>query len=159
MTRHSNYDPTIHSITLLEATEIAGGASGKAGGLLAKWATPKCLAPLSFKAHAELANEHSGHKTWGYRSVYCAEVELQARNLTKEGNDTTLGSENNSDSQKTCYPSNLDWLVSDSVKSYDEVGNTENSAQVNPYMFTISVAKLAEEKGVKIVIGTATAIN
>ena len=49
LTRHAYYDPKIHSIVILEASKIAGGSSGKAGGLLAEWATPKCLAPLSFK--------------------------------------------------------------------------------------------------------------
>lgn len=35
LTRHPSYDRTRHRITLLEASKIAGGASGKAGGLLA----------------------------------------------------------------------------------------------------------------------------
>jgi hypothetical protein len=37
LTRHPKYDPVKHTITLLEATKIAGGASGKAGGLLGLW--------------------------------------------------------------------------------------------------------------------------
>ncbi|KAK2829850.1 putative oxidoreductase tda3, partial [Arthroderma sp. PD_2] len=41
LTRHPSYDPSKHRITVLEASEIAGGASGKAGGLLALWAFPK----------------------------------------------------------------------------------------------------------------------
>lgn len=62
LTRHAYYNPKIHSIVILEASDIAGESSGKAGGLLAEWATPKCLAPLSFKTHAELAKEHGGDK-------------------------------------------------------------------------------------------------
>lgn len=42
-------------IVLLEANLKLGGSLGKAGNLLAKWATPECLAPLSFRAHAEMA--------------------------------------------------------------------------------------------------------
>lgn len=59
---------------------------GKRGGLLAKWAAPECLAPLSFTAHAELAEKHGGGKRWGYRNINCAEIELQAQDLdaTKE---------------------------------------------------------------------------
>ncbi|KAI6913647.1 hypothetical protein KC318_g8071 [Hortaea werneckii] len=67
LTRHPSYDPSLHSITLLEATGIAGGSSGKAGGLVAEWATPSCLAPLSFKKHAELAETHGGDRLWGHR--------------------------------------------------------------------------------------------
>lgn len=37
ITRHPRYDPSKHSVTLIEASKIAGGASGKAGGLLALW--------------------------------------------------------------------------------------------------------------------------
>ena len=37
LTRHPSYNPAKHKITLLEASKIAGGASGKAGGLLALW--------------------------------------------------------------------------------------------------------------------------
>ena len=39
LTRHPRYDPSKHRITILEASKIAGGASGKAGGLLALWGT------------------------------------------------------------------------------------------------------------------------
>jgi len=31
LTRHPSFDPARHTITLLEASKIAGGASGKAG--------------------------------------------------------------------------------------------------------------------------------
>ena len=41
LTRHPLYDPLKHKITLLEASKIAGGASGKAGGLLALWGNLK----------------------------------------------------------------------------------------------------------------------
>ena len=57
----------MHSVTILEASGLAGGSSGNAGGLIADWATPKCLAPLIFKTHNELAQEHGGNQRWGYR--------------------------------------------------------------------------------------------
>ena len=79
LTRHRLYNSKIHSVVILEATKIAGGSSGKAGGLLAESATPKCLAPLSFKTHLELAKKHGGDKIWGHRSVYYADVALQAQ--------------------------------------------------------------------------------
>ena len=136
----------------MEATEIAGGSSGKAGGLLADWATPKCLAPLSFKTHAALARKHGGDKIWGYRNVHCAEVELQAQEVDHKG-----GLANGAEFAD--FPSDLDWLLPSSLKSYEELGTPNNCGQVNPYMFTKILAELAEEEGAKIIIGSATAID
>ncbi|KIW70842.1 hypothetical protein PV04_03079 [Phialophora macrospora] len=82
LTRHPKYNPELHSIHLLEATGIASGASGKAGGLLALWAYPQALVPLSFKLHADLATEHDGARRWGYRGVGVGQIELKARPLT-----------------------------------------------------------------------------
>ena len=152
LTRHAFYDPKIHSIIILEATEIAGGSSGKAGGLFADWATPKCLAPLSFKTHAALAKKHGGNTIWGYRNVHCAEVKLQAQELDHKGGPTN-------GAESTKFPSELDWLFPGSLKSYEKLGTLSNCGQVNPYMFTKTLAELAEEKGAKIIIGSATAIE
>src|SRR5689334_4287322 len=74
LTRHPSFDPALHSITLLEASSIAAGASGKAGGLLGLWAYPQCLVPLSYRLHRELATEHGGAERWGYRRVGCGRV-------------------------------------------------------------------------------------
>ena len=158
LTRHAYYNPDIHSIIVLEASSIAGGSSGKAGGLLADWATPECLAPLSFKTHGVLAKEHGGDKIWGYRSVFCADVELQAQqfnnNFDIERSETSEGS-----SQDSEIPAALNWLLPGSVKSYNEIGSPDNSGQVNPYMFTKTLAELAEKKGVKVIFGSAFAIG
>jgi glycine/D-amino acid oxidase-like deaminating enzyme len=37
LSHHEKFNKETDTITLLEATKIAGGASGKAGGLLALW--------------------------------------------------------------------------------------------------------------------------
>ncbi|KAF9637938.1 BRCT domain-containing protein [Lasiodiplodia theobromae] len=151
LTRHPHFNPKIHSVVILEASEIAGGASGKAGGLVADWATPQCLAPLSFKLHGELAEKHGGHQRWGYRRVYCAEVDLQAQEHTANKPPPSEDSPN--------YPPELDWLQPASVKSYTEIGTPRNSAQVHPYLYTTSIARLAEEAGAIIRLGRATAVN
>ena len=83
LTRHPRYDPSVHTIHLIEATSIASGASGKAGGLLALWAYPACLVPLSFKLHADLATEHDGAERWGYRGVGVGQIELVGRKITE----------------------------------------------------------------------------
>ena len=56
-------------ITILEASKAgaAQGASGKAGGLVAKWAYPSALTAVSFKEHVALAEEFDGAKRWGWR--------------------------------------------------------------------------------------------
>ena len=82
LTRHPKYNPKLHSIYLVEATALANGASGKAGGLLALWAYPQSIVPLSFKLHAELAKEHGGESRWGYRGVGVGQIELKGRQLT-----------------------------------------------------------------------------
>ena len=56
ISHHEKFDKERDSITLLEATKIAGGASGKAGGLLALWAYPNCIVPLSYRLHKEVSN-------------------------------------------------------------------------------------------------------
>src|SRR6202000_3041932 len=89
LTRHPKYNPNLHKIHLLEATGIASGASGKAGGLLALWAYPKAIVPLSFKLHAELAKEHGGEARWGYRGVGVGQIDLKGRQLT--GEERVLG--------------------------------------------------------------------
>ncbi|KAL8867713.1 MAG: hypothetical protein Q9174_005480 [Haloplaca sp. 1 TL-2023] len=159
LTRHSLYNPKIHSVIILEASQIAGGSSGKAGGLLAEWATPKCLAPLSFKTHGELAKEHGGDKIWGYRSVYCADVTLQAQDLDNVASMVNEVKEEHKESSTSEVPLDLDWLLPGSIKSYTKVGNPHNSGQVNPSAFTETLAHLAKEKGAEVIIGTATAIN
>ncbi|KAK5663101.1 hypothetical protein OQA88_6517 [Cercophora sp. LCS_1] len=74
LTRHPTFNPDLHRVTLLEATDIASGASGKAGGLLGLWAYPACLVPLSYSLHEKLAEEHSGAERWGYRRLGCGTI-------------------------------------------------------------------------------------
>jgi hypothetical protein len=69
LTHHPQFDPSVHSITVIEAAKLANGASGKAGGLLAAWAYPKNLAELSFDLHDQLAQDHNGAELWGYRRI------------------------------------------------------------------------------------------
>ena len=56
-------------------------------------------------------------------------------------------------------PDDLDWVDTDSMISYDAMGDPTTTAQVHPYQFTTSIARLAEEKGVSIRFGSATSIN
>jgi glycine/D-amino acid oxidase-like deaminating enzyme len=186
LTRHPKYKPDIHSIHLIEGTSIAAGASGKAGGLLALWAYPSCLVPLSFKLHAELAKEHDGASLWGYRRLGCGELSARGRMVKAKPSDSeevkgtteeTAGlhstggeidgnvslqkrtQESLKNLRRAGLPEDLDWFADECVQAYDAMGTPENTAQVHPYQFTTSMAKLAKEKGVKITIGTVTEIK
>lgn len=170
LTRHPSYDPSRHKITLIEATEIAGGASGKAGGLLAQWAYPSSIVPLSFKLHAELAAEHGGKDRWGYREVGCGQVVGHGRPLSdkkaagggESGSSVSLQKRSSGAMSKlkaAGLPSDLDWLAPELIKGYDSMSDPGETAQVHPYQFTTSMAKLAEEKGAKITLGSVRKID
>lgn len=169
LTRHPSYDPSRHNITILEATEIAGGASGKAGGLVALWAYPSNIVPLSYKLHAELAKEHNGEQRWGYRQVNCGQLVAKGRVISEKqkegGKDASSVSLQKRDAaavgklRAAGIPSDLDWVVPDGLRAYESMSGPGETAQVHPYLFTTSIAKLAEEKGAKIVLGKATDIG
>ncbi|KAL2871348.1 FAD dependent oxidoreductase-domain-containing protein [Aspergillus lucknowensis] len=169
LTRHPFFDPSRHSITLIEASDIAGGASGKAGGLLALWAYPSSIVPLSYKLHAELAKEHNGKDRWGYREVGCAQLVAQGRQLNGK-NDAGDGAGGSVSLQKRSaaaisklktakMPQELDWIEPDLVRSYESMSDPGETAQVHPFLFTTAIAKLAEEKGAKITLGSVTGID
>ncbi|KAM3555482.1 hypothetical protein ARSEF4850_005965 [Beauveria asiatica] len=174
LTRHPKFNPAVHRITILEAgSAIATGASGKAGGLLALWAYPSCLVPLSYRLHAELAAEHNGPARWGYRKVKCGTVEASVpeskiaamRARRREATPGTQGGEEGKTWQKlpkqdataqellkeAPLPKELDWVDDDVVLDWAEMarGGAADTAQVHPYHFTVSMAGLAEAAGVK----------
>jgi glycine/D-amino acid oxidase-like deaminating enzyme len=188
LTRHPSYDPAKHTITLIEAVGIASGASGKAGGLLALWAYPSSIVPLSFKLHRELAEEHGGEKRWGYRVVGCGSIELNGRNVEADarvlrrdvggqngdvkgvhhediaGGDAAVSLQKRSKEshqrlRKVGLPDELDWVAEECVEGYESMGGDGETAQVHPYQFTTSMAELAQEKGLKVILGSVTGIE
>lgn len=170
LTRHPLYNREKHRIVVIEATRVAGGASGKAGGLLAVWAYPNNIVPLSFKLHQDLALEHGGEEKWGYRRVLCGNLEAQGRKrsdleglgptpglpLGKRAGDTKKGGKAWSG---TGLPKDLDWILPDLVRGYEKMGGSRETAQVHPYHFTMALMRLAEEAGAELVIGSVTDIN
>jgi glycine/D-amino acid oxidase-like deaminating enzyme len=173
LTRHPSFDPNYHLITLLEATRIAGGASGKAGGLLAQWAYPASIVALSFDLHQELAEAHDGVQQWGYRRVQCGKLTAKDENLltgkngvswTQFSSWASLGKrkyqkKNSKNVPISDLPNDLDWFNVDCVESYEDISTTSDTAQVNPYQFTTTMARLAEEAGVKVIIGSVDKIG
>lgn len=167
LTRHPAFNPSLHTITILEATSIASGASGKAGGLLALWAYPACIVPLSYKLHAELAQEHNGAQRWGYRVLHCGSIDAKGKKLDAgDGSEVVEGGEQWKKLPKTKYkgiedevPKELDWFDSDSIRTYSKMGDPTTTAQVHPFLFTNSMADLAREKGAKVIFGSVTNIE
>ncbi|KAL8965276.1 MAG: hypothetical protein Q9183_003936 [Haloplaca sp. 2 TL-2023] len=171
LTRYPSYDPSKHKITLLEASKIAGGASGKAGGLLALWAYPSNIVPLSYRLHAQLAQEHDGENRWGYRRIHCGQLSARGRlDQTKgtlkgqpaKGESVSLNKRDGKALGKVTaagLPKDLNWFAAESVQSYSEMGDPDTTAQVHPYHFTTAMAELAKEKGVEITLGSVTNIE
>ncbi|KAL6849327.1 hypothetical protein ACO1O0_008866 [Amphichorda felina] len=165
LTRHPKFNPALHTITLLEAApSIATGASGKAGGLLALWAYPSCLVPLSYRLHAELAAEHNGAQKWGYRRLKCGSIEAtvsskKLEQLQKPNEEGKAWEKlpKQDDAAKDLLetgslPGDLDWVDRDVVNGYAEMGapgKTETS-QVHPYHFTTAIGELARNAGVDV---------
>ncbi|VUC24264.1 unnamed protein product [Clonostachys rosea] len=165
LTRHPKYNPALHTITLLEAAPaIATGASGKAGGLLALWAYPSCLVPLSYKLHAELAAEHDGIKRWGYRKLGCGSIEVtvsktrleQLQQANEEGRAWEKLPKQDAAAkdllEESNFPSDFDYVDREIVESWAEMGSpgATETAQVHPHHFTTSIAELARGAGVQI---------
>lgn len=149
-------------MTLLEASQLAGGSSGKAGGLVASWADPQCIAPLSHSLHNQLAEEHDGERRWGYRKVRCADVDAMGDavgHVRIEQDGSQFHPHSTSTPKLTDLPPELNWILPGSITSYTELGTPENTTQVHPYLFTTSIASLAQQRGVKIILGSVKNIN
>ncbi|ODV89799.1 hypothetical protein CANCADRAFT_27609, partial [Tortispora caseinolytica NRRL Y-17796] len=138
LTRHPKYSPDKYKITVIEATRPAGGASGKAGGLLATWAFPQQIVPLSFKLHEELAAEYNGEEEWGYRHVNTVSITGDFRSDSKSCSD---------------IPADLDWIRPELVESVSPIGGENSTAQVHPLKFTLFMLRRAQEAGVELIIG------
>jgi glycine/D-amino acid oxidase-like deaminating enzyme len=124
-------------VVVVERTEVAAAASGKAGGFLAlDWCagTPlDALARRSFALHATLANEVAGD--WGYRrmNAYGGVV----------GSDDT--------------PSALNWLCN-GVAIAHRLGTPETTAIVHPRKFTAAMMAAAVAQGAELRLGCVTGI-
>ncbi|SCV67300.1 BQ2448_5946 [Microbotryum intermedium] len=144
------------SVTILEGSGIAAGASGKAGGLLAlDWhgASTSSLASLSYKLHRELAEKYSGDTTWGYRTLDTLSV---SADLTR----TQKRRQNGSSSDLTEEKGFFGWLNKDALGETSVLGTKESTAQVHPRLFTQRIAEIAQqERGFRIVYGTATSLE
>ncbi|KIJ64785.1 hypothetical protein HYDPIDRAFT_111385 [Hydnomerulius pinastri MD-312] len=181
LTRHKSYSPSTTKITVLEASAhgVAQGASGKAGGLVAKWAYPREIVDISFPEHVKLAEEHNGTARWGWRTVKCGSWEGIGEDLSREigtgvgkggkrkslektlGLDPEPGLSSGSMSRgghaTRVHPHDLNWVKEHLTESYEPMPGA--TAQVHPYLFTTSMMELSTEKGATLLQGSATSIE
>lgn len=167
---HPKYDPEQYHITIIESKRVAGGASGKAGGLLALWAFPQQLVPLSFNLHQELSNKYNGEQEWNYRRLTTVSLEgdLVDSDLIPEktykmatqsqpeepSHDSDSSSSIEKPPKKTSrlsktkknnLPDDLNWISNDLITKCANLGGTDTTAQVHPYKFTTFILKKAIE--------------
>ncbi|KAJ7507356.1 FAD dependent oxidoreductase [Mycena galericulata] len=172
LTRHPAFLQSRVAVTLIEVSAhgAAQGASGKAGGLVAKWAYPKELVNVSFNEHVKLAEEHNGKERWGWRYVSTGSWEGRGEQLspTRTGTgqekslEKTLGLEDGrkggTDRKLKGLPDDLDWVKESLTQSYSPMAPDGATAQVHPHLFTTSMLELAKEKGVTFKTGAVTSI-
>lgn len=129
-------------VTVVERTEVAAAASGKAGGFLAlDWCagTPlDTLARRSFQLHAGLQDETGAN--WGYRRM-------------NAHGGVVLGGR----SARRGVPAELAWL-SDGIVITSRLGTPENTAIVPPRTFTSAMMEAAQELGATLHVGEVTGL-
>jgi glycine/D-amino acid oxidase-like deaminating enzyme len=122
------------NVIVVEGTEVAAAASGKAGGFLAlDWCAGSpldALARRSFELHAALPGEIAGD--WGYRrmTAYSGFV-VPERDARRH------------------LPAKLDWLSS-GVVIESRLGTTETTAIVHPRAFTAAMMTAAHRHGAEL---------
>ncbi|KAG5651471.1 hypothetical protein H0H81_008529 [Sphagnurus paluster] len=181
ITRHPSFDSSTTKVTILEASAhgAAQGASGKAGGLVARWAYPQSLVDVSFEEHVRLAELHGGAERWGWRYVNCGSWEGRAEAVPESSSreageeheylnrrkslEKTLGLEGGKPLKKpqnktSKLPDDLNWMEEDLTDAYSLMAPPVDTAQVHPYQFTTSMLSLAQERGASFVRGHATRI-
>ncbi|EIN14562.1 FAD dependent oxidoreductase [Punctularia strigosozonata HHB-11173 SS5] len=174
ITRHPRFSSNTR-IIILEASKVgaAQGASGKAGGLVARWAYPKELVNVSFPEHVRLAEEHGGEHRWGWRFVKVGNWEGHGERINRTEPDasgrlgkwTSLEKEHGLDGgrrghhQGAALPKDLNWVKPELTESYSSMAPDGHTAQVHPYLFTTSMLELAKEKGADLILGQAKSIE
>src|SRR5688572_5544109 len=127
-------------VTVVERTEVACAASGKAGGFLAlDWCAGSALDALarrSFALHAELAaklgNDWAHRGTTAYGGFMAADGAVRA-------------------------PPVLGWLSAGTVITH-RLGTPDTTASVNPGKFTRAMMRAAQQHGAQVRPGRVTGL-
>jgi glycine/D-amino acid oxidase-like deaminating enzyme len=134
------------AVTVIERWRVAGAASGKSGGFLARdWCRGTPVAPLaerSFDLHAAWA--HDLGDRYGYRRVDTFAVTLSDRPADWRKHAPTQGV--------------AGWLAAD-ISERSPIGNRHTTAQIDPEAFTKALIEAASSQGASLTIGTVTGIR
>ena len=129
-------------VIVVERTEVACAASGKAGGFLAlDWCAGSpldSLARRSFALHAELAGELD--TDWAYRR-------MNAYSGVVVGDRDT----------RRHTPAGLDWLAAGTLITH-RLGSPDTTASVNPRKLTTAIMRAAQEHGAQVRAGQVTGL-
>ncbi|WFU14935.1 FAD-dependent oxidoreductase [Bradyrhizobium sp. CB3481] len=129
-------------VVVVERTEVAAAASGKAGGFLAlNWCagTPiGALARRSFQFHAALPREIAGDWAYQRMAAYSGFV-VPERDARRHA------------------PAKLDWL-SEEVLIAHRLGTPETTAIVHPRKFTSAIMSAAQSHGAELRLGQVTGL-
>lgn len=130
------------AVTLIEKSEVACAASGKAGGFLAlDWCDGgplEQLARASFNLHRSLSDELDGSQSYGYRP-------LNTLSLTVTESQAPVA---------TSGGASLPSWIDGPARGSKTIGTVETTAQVHPRLFTRTLIERAVERhGVEVVIG------
>jgi glycine/D-amino acid oxidase-like deaminating enzyme len=140
------------AVTVIERWRVAGAASGKSGGFLARdWCQGTPVAPLaerSFDLHAAWAQDLGDR--YGYRRVDTFAVTLSDRRLRTRTEGTR------SEGARTQGVAR--WLAAD-IADRSAIGNRNTTAQIDPEAFTRTLIEAATSQGASLVIGTVTGIR
>jgi glycine/D-amino acid oxidase-like deaminating enzyme len=130
-------------VTLIERWRIAGAASGKSGGFLARdWCdgTPlQTLAEVSFDRHQEWADRLGN--PYGYRRVETFSAAMSARRTLPPRGDRGVAG----------------WLAEGAVNR-QRLGTGATTAQLDPAQFTAALAERAARDGARIRIGAVAGL-
>jgi glycine/D-amino acid oxidase-like deaminating enzyme len=125
-------------VVVIERHEVAGAASGHAGGFLAlDWCDGSPLAPLarrSFQLHAELAAAPGAE--WGYRPLETLAIATSARRRLAPGR----------------HPDLPGW-VAPHAHLHQRLGGPATTAQVEPAAFTRAMLQEAQAHGARLLAG------
>ncbi|KAL8860913.1 MAG: hypothetical protein Q9178_002668 [Gyalolechia marmorata] len=144
--QHPRYHPKPTGVSILEASSIGGGASGKAGSIIATCGDLACIAPLSYRLHCELSNQHNGVDAWGLRNIHSADVDAMGEDVghaMPEASRAHFHSHTVSKPSNKKHPPKLDWITPESITSYNRT----------------RIVRLAQDRGVRLILGSAIRLN
>ena len=165
-------DPAHQPITIVDSSpELLLSASGFAGGFLAEdWFSPQSasLGALSFKLHRELANQHGGHKRWGYAGTHTYSLSISNTGVAKRpknnpnqdwlssGTSRANVAPDSSSSTSTDEPLNPDGtprcFTTQPGGTLSTLSTPESTAQIEPRELCSFLLSECESRGVRVLL-------